>query len=297
MNDVDAPIAAELQDAYLQRLGLEVEPPSVEALQRLHRRHVERVPYETMWLHAGEAWGIDPVDSVHRIARQGRGGYCYHLNGAFAELLRSLGYSVTRHVGGVHGPAGPDAASVGNHLVLTVGDLASEENPSGVWYVDVGLGDALHDALPLAAGEYRPPPFRLVLEETEGGIGDWHLVHDPAGGFAGMSWTKAAAEMAQFAVKHEWLSTAPESPFLTVAVAERRDAGGVDVVRGLVRTRIGTGAAASEPLVARADWFGVLGDVFDLRFDGVAPDVLDRLWDRVFATHRAWEASGAPDRR
>ena len=73
--------------------------------------------YETMWLHAGEAWGIDPVDSVTRIAQQGRGGYCYHLNGAFAELLRSLGYLVTRHVGGVHGAGGPDAESVVPALV------------------------------------------------------------------------------------------------------------------------------------------------------------------------------------
>jgi arylamine N-acetyltransferase len=282
---------AELLIAYLRRLELDVEPPSVEALQRLHRRQVERVPYETMWLHAGEGWGIDPVDSVTRIAQQGRGGYCYHLNGAFAELLRSLGYVVTRHVGGVHGAGGPDAESVGNHLVLTVSGLPSDENPSGIWYVDVGLGDALHEALPLVAGDYEQSPFRLVLEETEGANGDWHLAHDPTGGFVGMSWTAPVAEMAEFAAKHEWLSTAPESPFLQVAMAEHRDATGVDVVRGLVLTRIGDGAASSEPLTERSDWFGVLAEVFDLRFDGSTPDALDHLWDGVLAKHRLWEAT------
>src|SRR4051812_37631419 len=76
-------IDIELRDAYLSRLGLEAEPPSVDALQRLHRRQVERIPYETLWIQAGGAWGIDPVDSVRRIALQRRGGYCYHLNGAF----------------------------------------------------------------------------------------------------------------------------------------------------------------------------------------------------------------------
>ena len=35
--------------------------------------------------------GIDPTDALIRIAFQGRGGYCYHLNGAFGSLLRSLG--------------------------------------------------------------------------------------------------------------------------------------------------------------------------------------------------------------
>ncbi|MCU1465434.1 MAG: hypothetical protein JWM72_1362 [Actinomycetia bacterium] len=294
MDDSPARIDAELRTAYLHRLGLDAEPPSVEALQRLHRRHVERVPYETMWLHAGEAWGIDPLDSAARIARQGRGGYCYHLNGAFSELLRSLGYSVVRHVGGVHGPGGPDVEALGNHLVLTVRGLPADGNPAGIWYVDVGLGDALHEALPLIGGDYEQAPFRLALEETEAGIGDWHLVHDPTGGFPGMSWMTADAEMNAFVAKHEWLSTSPDSPFLQVAMAEHRDATGVDVVRGLVLARVGADAASSEPLTARSDWFAVLADEFGLRFDASAPGTLDRLWDGVLATHRAWEEAGRP---
>lgn len=294
MGDSPVRIDTDLRMGYLRRLGLRAEPPSVEALQRLHRRHVERIPYETMWLHAGEAWSIDPVDSLTRIARQGRGGYCYHLNGAFAELLRSLGYEVARHVGGVHGPNGPDSGSAGNHLALTVSGLSSDENPSGTWYVDVGLGDALHEALPLTAGDYEHTPFRLILDETEGGVGDWHLTHDPAGGFVGMSWTTADAEMTEFTAKHEWLSKSPESPFAQVSMAEHRDATGVDVIRGLVLSRIGDGASSSEPLTERTDWFGVLADVFDLRFDDSAPEALDHLWDGVTATHRAWDAAGRP---
>lgn len=33
--------------AYLDRLGLDAEPPSLQALTRLHRAHVERIAYET----------------------------------------------------------------------------------------------------------------------------------------------------------------------------------------------------------------------------------------------------------
>ncbi|HWW53837.1 MAG TPA: arylamine N-acetyltransferase [Acidimicrobiales bacterium] len=286
-------ISSELQTAYLRRLGLDAEPASAEALRWLHRRQVERIPYETMWLHAGEAWGIDPLDSTARIALSSRGGYCYHLNGAFAELLASLGYQVTRHVGGVHGPAGPDAQTVGNHLVLTVQGLPCDENPSGTWYVDVGLGDALHEPLPLAAGDYEQAPFHLALAETQGRAASWHLTHDPAGGFVGMAWTMNEADMSQFMAKHQWLSTSPDSPFLQVAMAEHRDATGVDVIRGLIVSRVGDGATSRE-LSGRTEWFGVLGDLFDLRFDGSAPDVLDHLWDGVLATHRAWDAAGRP---
>ena len=288
------PLDIELRAAYLRRLGLDAEPPSVEALQRLHRRQVERVPYETMWIHAGEAWGIDPLESVKRVALHGRGGYCYHLNGALGALLRSLGYAVSGHVGGVHGPAGPDAESAGNHLVLMISDLPTDENPSGIWYVDAGLGDALHEALPLLAGVYEQEPFRLVLDEPEDRDGEWHLTHDPAGGFAGMSWKTTDAELGDFATKHQWLSTSPDSGFVQVAMAERRDATGVDVIRGLVLTRIGKGAGSREPLTERNEWFAALADVFDLRFDGSTPETLDYLWNRVLAGHHAWEAAGRP---
>ena len=52
-------------------------------------------------------------------------------------------------------PAGPDPAASGNHLVLTVADLPTDENPSGGWYVDAGLGDVLHEPMPLAEGSTR----------------------------------------------------------------------------------------------------------------------------------------------
>jgi arylamine N-acetyltransferase len=245
-------------------------------------------------MHAGEAWGINPIDAAMRIVRHGRGGYCYHLNGAFSELLHTLGYAVTRHVGGVHGPGGPSTEELGNHLVLTVGDLPSEENPSGTWYVDVGLGDAMHEALPLTAGAYEQAPFHLVLEQTDDGVGDWHLAHDPRGGFAGMSWMTSPGAMEQLAAKHEWLSTSPDSPFLKVAMAERRDSTGVDVIRGLILSRVGEGVTSSEPLTKRADWFAAFADMFGLRFDELAPEVLDRLWEGVLAKHEAWDASGRP---
>lgn len=292
MSYLSCSISRELGDAYLDRLALEAEPPSAEGLRRLHRRHVEEVPYETLWIHAGEAWGIDPGDAVTRIARQGRGGYCYHLNGAFGLLLQALGYTVTGHVGGVHGADGPDDMSTGNHLVLTVEGLPADDNPGGRWYVDVGLGDALHEPLPLVPGTYRQDPFRLTLEAPNDTACDWHLTHDPSGGFIGMGWTTRTATTEDFASKHEWLSTSPESGFVQVAMAERRDATGIDVMRGLVLSRIGDNPASHAALTVRDDWFAALADIFHLRFEQSPPGTRDRLWLRVVEQHRAWEAGG-----
>ena len=54
------PLDNEVRAAYLARLGVEAGSPSVEWMFTLARRHAERVPYETMWIHSGELWGIDP---------------------------------------------------------------------------------------------------------------------------------------------------------------------------------------------------------------------------------------------
>ena len=285
-------LSQEVRAAYLARLGVAAEPPSVAALHHLVRRHAERVPYETIWIHAGEAWDIDASTAASRIALQSRGGYCYHLNGALGLLLTSLGYAVRAHVGGVHGAGGPDPAAMGNHLVLTVAGLPTDANPGGIWYVDAGLGDALHEPLPLLAGPHPQPPFALSLEQ-DGDLTRWHLTHDPGGGFAGMSWSTADARPDDFIAKHHWLSTAPESGFVQVAMAEKRDATGVDVVRGLVLSRIGEGARAEEPVTRRAEWFGLLADVFDLRLDDMTPEARDRLWAGVLEAHRRWEKSQA----
>jgi arylamine N-acetyltransferase len=287
-----SPLDVEVRDAYLRRLGLDAEPPSVEALQRLQRRHVERVPYETLWIHADERWDIDPSTSAARIALQGRGGYCYHLNGALGSLLSSLGYAVRSHPGGVRADGLPESRSMGNHLVLTVSALPTEANPSGVWHVDAGLGDALHEPLPLLAGAYVQEPFHLALDRLPGDGDGWLFTHDPSGGFRTMRWHMVDARVGDFSTQHRWLSTSPESGFVRVAMAERRDATGVDVMRGLVLTRLGERAATSEPLTSRDEWFAALADVFDLRFESSAPDALDALWERVERGHEQWHEDG-----
>jgi N-hydroxyarylamine O-acetyltransferase len=284
------PMERELRTAYLDRLGIEPEPPSIAALRALHRRQVESVAYETLWIHTGELWDVDPHESVRRIALNGRGGYCYHLNGALAEVLGALGYTVDRHIGSVRAAGMPEVESIGNHVVLTVRELPTDDNPDGIWYVDAGLGDAMHEPLPLRAGTYRQGPLELTLEHAPDHPARWRLVHDPRGGFDSMTWGLSPVAMDVFDERHEWLSTSPTSGFVRVAMAERRDATGVDVIRGLVRTRVGEEAGAEQTYTRREDWFSVLADDFGLRFDASSSDAIDRLWKRVLANHREWEA-------
>jgi N-hydroxyarylamine O-acetyltransferase len=276
--------------AYLQRLGLEPEPPSVAALDRLHRAQLERVPYETAWIHMGDLWTVDRRASLDRVANRRRGGYCFHANGALSLLLEALGYRVTLHPGGVHGPDGPQREAMDNHLVLLVHGLPDERCPDGTWWVDAGLGDALHGPLPLVEGVHRAEPFEFRLERVDLGYADWRFHHHPEGSFTGLAFSTAPTTIDHFAACNVRLSTSPDSMFVQTLTVQRRDAGGTDMLRGKVLTRLTATGRESHALESREEWFGVLRERFDLPLDDVDDDARDRLWERVHSTHEAWLA-------
>src|SRR5215217_499183 len=78
-------------DAYLARLGIaDPGPPSAAALRALHEAHVEHVAYEALEIQLGRPTSVDPYEAAARILERRRGGYCFHLNGAFSVLLDAL---------------------------------------------------------------------------------------------------------------------------------------------------------------------------------------------------------------
>ncbi|MFI1990432.1 arylamine N-acetyltransferase [Actinoplanes sp. NPDC020271] len=278
-------------DGYLRRLGLTAlagQEPSVDGLHALHTAHAERVPYECLEIWLGRPTTIETGDSVRRIVA-GRGGYCYHLNGAFSALLAALGYRVTRHVGGVQGNDSQPAEINANHLVLTVSGLPSADAPDGSWLVDLGMGDGLHAPLPLVTGDYQQGPFRYTLRPSVVEPGAWRFDHDPAGSFLGMDFRSTAADMAAFEAQHRHLSTSPESGFVRVATAARRDPTGVDIVRTLILTRVGSEPRRVE-LTSRGDYFTAMADVFGLTFTDVSAAERDALWSRLAGAHEEWLA-------
>ncbi|MEU3273211.1 arylamine N-acetyltransferase [Saccharomonospora sp. NPDC006951] len=277
--------------AYLRRLGFaEAEPPSLSALRRLHAAHVERVPYETLGIQLGRPTPIDEVSSAGWIAG-GRGGYCFHLNGAFSALLRELGYRVGRHRGGMQTGEEPPVAIAGDHLPLTVEDLPDPTGEQGSrWLVDVGLGDALHEPLPLREGEHAQGPFRYRLTASKIADGGWRFDHDPLGSFTGMDFGPDLAELAEFERQHERLSTSPKSGFVRVCMASRRDRDGVDTLRSLTLSRV---PGDRTVLGDKAEWWDALADIFGISPLGFTGDERELLWRKACEQHERHEAAQA----
>ncbi|MEU1618893.1 arylamine N-acetyltransferase [Streptomyces sp. NPDC005722] len=275
---------------YVQRLGLALDDhrrPSAAGLKELHRAHVERVPWETLEIHLGRPTTVDPHESMARILR-GRGGYCFHLNGAFATLLTALGYGVTWHRGGVHSDAGSQPpGATGGHLVLTV------VCEGRTWVVDVGFGEALYEPVPLRAGSYRQGPFTYRLGPSAVEPGGWRFDNDEHGAFVGMDFTLAPAAPADFAEHHAVMSTSPDSQFVRTAAVVRRRKDGFDRLRGCTLTRVdGTGRARRE-LTTSDEWFGVLAGTFGITLADVDPAERAALWEKVRAGSTARQARRA----
>lgn len=279
---------------YLARLGLERHQlgvaPSVEALGLLHRAHVERVPYETLEFQLGRPTTVDPYESAARVVA-GRGGYCFLLNGAFSLLLAAFGYDVRWHMGGVEGRdgRGPVGAN-GNHLALSVHGLPAPGVPEGGWLVDVGLGDALYEPIPLRVGRYRQGPFEYRLRRSDVERDGWRLDHDESGGFAGMDFTMAPAGPGDFVAMHRSLSTSPESGFVRMASVQRRHRLGVDLLRGCVLRTVTGDGGRERVLTTSESWFAVLADVFGLLLDDLSAGERERLWSAVWQAHERWRA-------
>ncbi|MEU7248761.1 arylamine N-acetyltransferase [Streptomyces sp. NPDC045251] len=279
---------------YLERLGLDGNlTPTVENLRRIHRAHVEKIPYETLDFQLGRAPGINPAESAERLANSSRGGYCFHLNGALAQLLTALGYQVRTHRAGVQKVDEPVPPGInGNHMVLTVAGPPSPDGPGGGLLVDVGLGFAFHEPLPLRAGRAEQGAFGYELGPSSVEAGAWRLDHRPLRGFAGADISLAPARPEDFAEEHVRLSTAPDSDFVRLARVQRRDADGTDLLLGCVLTRITVAGDERTGLDTATDWFDALWSTFGIHPDEFGAEGRDRLWGTVRAGHEEWRRSG-----
>lgn len=197
-------------DAYLERIGApRPAAPSAEALRDLHARHLQTVPFENLSVHLPEPIELTEDALFDKIVRRRRGGFCYELNGAFAALLRALGFQVTLLAARVitDGRYGPPFS----HLTLRV-DL---DEP---WLADVGFGRYSMYPLRLDASEAQQSPDGefLILDAP---AGDFEIRRD---GEPVYLVERRARELSDFLATCWWQATSPQSRFtqsLTCSVA------------------------------------------------------------------------------
>ncbi|MDD4932185.1 MAG: arylamine N-acetyltransferase [Methylacidiphilaceae bacterium] len=147
-------------DAYFARIGYDgPRAASLDTLRSLHALHPQAIPFENLDPLLGRPVALDLASLHQKLVLEGRGGYCFEHNLLFAEVLRTLGFSVTGLAGRVCWNVPESAPLPRTHMVLRV-DL---DQP---YIADVGFGGLTFTA-PLrletgSAQETRHEPMRIL---------------------------------------------------------------------------------------------------------------------------------------
>ena len=132
---------------YLQRVGFEGQArPDLATFVGIHRAHALAIPYENLDVYLERPVDQDMPRIFNKIVNEGRGGWCYEMNGLLGWALQKIGFEVTRRMGGVFRAEEGDGA-FGNHLINTVelGDT---------FVADVGIGNFIREPVVLREGAF-----------------------------------------------------------------------------------------------------------------------------------------------
>ncbi len=241
--------------AYLQRIGYSGPlTPGSDTLRALHRAHLLSVPFENLDISLGRKIVADEAAILRKVVGLRRGGFCYELNGAFAALLRALGFEVTMlsaRVARANGGEGPEF----DHLALRV-DL---ERP---WLADVGFGDSFVEPLRLEPTREQCDPagtFRLIEDGDR-----WYMQkkeHDD-NWKAQYSFSLHPRRLEEFAGMCHFHQTSPESSFTRKRLCSRATPDGRITLSEMTLIVTQKGRRDERTLSSKEEWTSTLHERF-----------------------------------
>ena len=244
--------------AYLRRIGYTGDVrPSADVLAALHEAHLQTVPFENLSIGWKEPIVLDADRLFRKVVGARRGGFCYELNGLFAELLAALGFRVDKVAAGVAHETG-GFGPMFDHMAMVV---TLDER----WLADVGFGDSFRRPIRLDERGVQTDGWRnfrivdredaLVLEREEPD-GAWRPQ---------FLFTDEARSFDEYAPMCRYHQTSPESHFTTRVIASLATPDGRVTLsdRKLIETSADGGRRERE-LLDDGEVARVLGQVFGI---------------------------------
>jgi N-hydroxyarylamine O-acetyltransferase len=207
--------------SYLRRIGYtgDTAKPSSNILRKLHKRHLESVPFENLDIQLNRPIVLSDEAFYDKIVRQRRGGFCYELNGSFAILLKSLGFDVTLLSARVVIEEGSGYTPEYDHMAL----LVKIEEKS--WLADVGFGDCFVE--PKCIDDYGMPQKddgdgMLYKIEKKGGALTLFRARNGAPWIPQYRFTLKPRNLQEFVKRCKYHQTSPNSHFKRGWVCTRK---------------------------------------------------------------------------
>lgn len=244
--------------SYLARIGYTgATRPTSDSLRAIHHAHLLTVPFENLDIGLGRKISLHEEAILRKVVEQRRGGFCYELNGAFAALLRALGFQTTLLSARVAKDAGGEGPEF-DHLTLRV-DL---EEP---WLADVGFGESFLEPLRLEAAREQVDPVgrvrlvqlgeRLRLEKAEPS-GSWKRQY---------SFAQHPRSLEDFAGMCHYHQTSPESHFTQNRICTRATPEGRITLSGMTFIVTRNGHREERVLSSRNEWSETLRKHFGIK--------------------------------
>ena len=260
-----------LQD-YLDRIKFEgAARPDLDTLKRLHRGHVENIPYENLDVQLARKVSRDPAAIFDKLVTRRRGGWCYEMNGLLSWALGEIGFKHTRMAGGVVRALRGDEM-IGNHLVLWV----HLDRP---YVADVGFGDGLIEPVPIVQGPIHQLFSKFSLEDL--GQGWWRFHNDPRGGAPSFDFELKRADEALLDERCAWLQSHPDSLFVQNAVVQRYLPDRFAMMRGRVLKTVNDAGVVSSEIGSADEYVATLEGVFGLKLPQARA-----IWPKIEERHR-----------
>lgn len=210
------------REKYRRRIGIEetASAADLKTLNFLQRQHLLNVPFENLDIHWRRPIVLDAEKFYEKIVGERRGGFCYELNGLFAELLRETGFHCKIVSARVSSGSGGFGAEFDHLAILTrIGDEQ--------FLVDVGFGDFTAEPLKFvldaeqrdangvfAIRKFDDEYFEVVKKDGAGAWKSEYIFKD------------LERKLAEFAPMCEFHQTSPESHFTRGKVCSLMTAGG-----------------------------------------------------------------------
>jgi N-hydroxyarylamine O-acetyltransferase len=244
--------------AYLARIGhAGAVDADAETLRGLHLAHLYTVPFENLDISLGRKICCEEARLLHKIVDLRRGGFCYELNGAFAALLRELGFRVnllSAQVAREDGSATPEF----DHMAL----LVELDEP---WLADVGFGDSFLEPLRLKTeldqeqpgGTFRIVPTRNVMS-VQRQLADqtWKSLYQ---------FTLEPHALEDFEPRCQWQQTSPDSHFVKQRICSLAIPEGRITLSDLKLIRTTHGKREERMLANEDEWQAALVEHFGVR--------------------------------
>ena len=245
-------------EAYLERIGLKRTEVSANlaSLRLLQRSHLLAVPFENLDIHWKRPIVLDLDRFYRKIVEEGRGGFCYELNGLFDQLLRELGFE-TRLIsarvfnGTSHGREYDHAA-----IIVSIRD---EEH-----LADVGFGD------------FAAEPLSFILDRAQAdqtgtfAIGRFDDEYFEVAKREGDEWKSeyifkdVARDLAEFTEMCDFQQFSPESHFTKGKLCSIMTANGRKTLTDSKFIVTSRGEKTERQIADDADFYRVLNDEFGI---------------------------------